>query len=82
MREHRDGLSSVVSELEWERLRLIAAFWNDYSTADAPGAATREVLDQIQRQTAECLCQSPPNLDEAERLIAKALLLISGCDGE
>jgi len=59
------------------RYRVIVEWWMTLETPDDYGRTTGEVLDQIRVQVSACLSTRPRNLDEAEHLTAKALMLIA-----
>jgi hypothetical protein len=63
---------------EQQRLQGIIAFWNALSCREDAGETTWGVLEELQAQVAECLCQEPANLKEAESLTAQAALLMTG----
>jgi len=61
-----------------DRHQWIIDWWNAFSVCDRPGGTTWEVLDDIQRQVAECLSREPPDLVNAESLTARAMILMDG----
>jgi hypothetical protein len=61
-----------------DRQRQIARWWDQLRAGEDPGATTWEVLDPLERQVTDCLGRDPPDLDRADRLTAKAFLLVAG----
>ena len=71
-------LSPGLSVEDRERVRRIAEFWNDYATCGDSGETSREVLEELQQEVTDCLYGNPPDIDCAEGLTARAMLLIAG----
>lgn len=61
-----------------ERQWLIIEFWRELQRSGDSGATSWEVLDSIANRVTEALMQEPPDLNRAESLTARALLLIEG----
>jgi hypothetical protein len=70
--DNLQGLSSV------KRLMRIADFWSMLHISGETGATDWATLDEIEREVTDAMYASPPDIDRAESLTAKALLLISG----
>jgi len=75
---HCYSLSAELSVADRERIRNIVEFWNDYATFDDPGSTTREVLEELQQEVTHCLSHDPTDINCAEGLTAKAMLLLAG----
>lgn len=62
-----------------DRLRLITEWWNRLAVCGDSGGTTWEVLDELGTAVTDCLHHAPPELERAESLTAKAILLMAGC---
>ena len=71
-------LSAELSVRDRDRIRQIVEFWNDYAAFDDPGSTTREVLEELQQNVTDCLSRDPADINCAEGLTAKAMLLLAG----
>ncbi len=60
------------------RQQHIVDWWIALQMSGDAGPTTWEVLDPLAAEVTACLILSIPNLDEAERLTAQALLLMQG----
>jgi hypothetical protein len=65
----RDGPSEV---------RQLVEFWNQVRSCDEQGQTSWETLEMLEREVTECLAQQPPDIDRAQSVTAKAMLLITG----
>ncbi|MFO7906782.1 MAG: hypothetical protein R6U98_29270 [Pirellulaceae bacterium] len=61
-----------------DQIDFIVEFWNALRSDDDFGSTTWEVLDDFERQVSECLDSEPPDIDGAEHLTARAMLMMSG----
>lgn len=73
----KDSFDSL-SPGKQERVLAVSKFWNEYAVFDDPGGTTREVLRELQQDVTDCLYEKPPDIDKAEGLTAKAIMLMSG----
>jgi hypothetical protein len=78
MKLHFDGLSPDDPSDPKNRLQEVINFWNGFGCRQDAGETTWGILEEIQIQVTECLRQQSPDLEEAERLTAKAALLLTG----
>lgn len=61
-----------------QRVQAVSSFWNEYAVCDDPGGTTREVLRELQQDVTDCLYRQPPDIEKAEGLTARAIMLMSG----
>jgi hypothetical protein len=80
MRSDCIGLPPRLSATDREKIQLIVDFWNGYMADGDSGHTTKEVLEELQREVTDCLYRDPPDINLAERLTARVLHLIEGCD--
>lgn len=78
MNGHCAELSPDDPQVDEARIWEIVNFWNGLRTCGESGATTWEVLESLEHQVTECLCDDPPNIRGAESLTAQAALLIAG----
>lgn len=64
---------------EGERLQLVVDWWNSLRDCGESGATTWEELEKLEQEVTECLARDEPDIEQAESLTAKAILLIAGC---
>ena len=62
------------------RRQAIVDWWTELSMSGDAGCTSWGVLDAIQAQVTAALTLSPPDIDKAEHLTARAMLLWSGQD--
>ena len=74
MKEKRCGLSPE----DRERINRAISFWNEYGVHQESGAATWEVIDEVQRKVTECLYAAEIEAHAIESLTAKAMMLMQG----
>ena len=60
------------------RIRGMVDFWSDFDVCGEAGATTLEVIEALRQDVTECLSRNPPDVEKAESLTARALLLIAG----
>jgi hypothetical protein len=60
------------------RLAWICDIWSQLDITGETGATDRATLDRIEREVTDALYGTTPDVDRAESLTFKALLLISG----
>lgn len=63
-------LSPVLDELQ--------RFWRRVDLTGETGRTSWEVLARLRDQVTECLLRSPPDIDLATQITAKALLMMQG----
>lgn len=74
----RRKLLPEISQEYQRRYKLIQEFWTALYNGGDSGAATWESLDRICDRVTTALRRRPPDICLAERLTAKAALLING----
>ncbi len=67
-----------VSSLYQLRLQAIVDWWTQLEVCGDCGVTCWEVLDPIRDKVTACLGFSPPDIDMAEHLTARAIGLITG----
>jgi hypothetical protein len=73
-----DGLSPKPDHPGRGRVQHIAEFWNRLRVCEEIGRTSWEELEPLEREVTECLSREPPDIDRADSLTAKAMLLIVG----
>ena len=64
-------------EAESMRRQRIVEFWSAVHIDEDSGSTTWEVLEGLERRVTDCLAAQPPNIDLAEQLTAKTLLIMA-----
>jgi hypothetical protein len=72
-----DGLSPGSSPENRSRVQDVIDLWNAVDCQSDAGETTPGVRE-LRAQVTECLSRVPPDLKKAERLTAKAALLLAG----
>jgi hypothetical protein len=72
------GSPRDVSSPDQLRRQAIIEWWMQLEMSGDCGSTNWRVLDPIRDRVTACLGFSPPLLDEAEHLTAKAILLVTG----
>lgn len=61
------------------RLQQIVDFWNALRISGDSGATTWEELEKLEHEVTDCLTRQSPDVDGAESLTGRAMLLLAGC---
>jgi hypothetical protein len=61
------------------RSQPLVDFWNALRISGDSGATTWEELEKLEHEVTDCLAGQMPDVERAESLTARAMLLIAGC---